>query len=87
MTEERCRIGTVSLGLGISRQGVRKHLQVLEDAKIVKLVPAGRDVFVELNVEALEPCREYLERIEKRWDQRLLALKNFVENGESGTVP
>ncbi|RYG31212.1 ArsR family transcriptional regulator, partial [bacterium] len=30
-------LGTVSEGLGVTRQGARKHLQVLADAKLVAL--------------------------------------------------
>lgn len=35
--DSRCTIGVISEGLGITRQGARKHLQVLADARVVVL--------------------------------------------------
>jgi DNA-binding transcriptional ArsR family regulator len=74
-----CTLATVSEGLGITRQGARKHLQVLADAKVIVLVPKGREVRVELAPDALEPARAFIERLERQWDRRLEALKRFVE--------
>ena len=51
-------ISVVSDGLGITRQGARKHLQVLADAGLVTLQPKGREVAVELDLETLEPIGE-----------------------------
>jgi DNA-binding transcriptional ArsR family regulator len=78
--KQPCTIATVSEGLGITRQGARKHLQVLADAKVIVLVPKGREVHVELAREGLEPARAFIERLERQWDRRLEALKRFVES-------
>ena len=75
-----CRIGTACEGLGISRQGARKHLQILEEANVIELFPSGRDVIIRLNPEAIAPAVELLEQISARWDKRLNALKQFVES-------
>jgi len=80
--EPSCRIGVVSDGLGITRQGARKHLQVLADAHLVQLEPKGRDVYVQLQRNSLDSARTYIEEIERRWDVRLDALKRFVESEE-----
>ena len=75
-------ISVVSEGLGITRQGARKHLQVLADAGLVTLQPRGREVAVELDVKTLDSARAYIAELEKRWDARLDALKSFVEDKE-----
>jgi DNA-binding transcriptional ArsR family regulator len=72
-------IGTLSAGLGVSRQGARKQIQVLVLAKLVVLEPVGRETNVVLNTAALESGRAFIARIESQWDQRLQALKQFVE--------
>lgn len=77
--ERPSRIGDLSAGLPISRQAARKHLQVLQSAKIVDLEPHGREVLVRLNPVALQEGRSYLEELEERWDQRLAKLKQYVE--------
>jgi DNA-binding transcriptional ArsR family regulator len=75
-----CTIATVSQGLGITRQGVRKHLQVLVDAKVAELQPRGREVYVQLSPAALGSARSFIDKLERQWDRRLLALKRFVES-------
>lgn len=75
-------VGSVSQGLGISRQGARKHLQVLVEAEVVRLEPKGRDVLVHLNPVAVDTGRAYLAELESRWDTRLAALKRLVEEPE-----
>lgn len=72
-------IGELSKNLGISRQGARKQLQVLVAANIVHLVPQGRQTQVTLDTASLVTARKFISRLEKQWDQRLKALKNFVE--------
>ncbi|MDR3692180.1 MAG: metalloregulator ArsR/SmtB family transcription factor [Fimbriimonas sp.] len=75
----RCTITAVSEGLGITRQGARKHLQVLADARIVVLQPEGRDVLVSLEPESLDQAKLFITELERRWDARLDALLRFVE--------
>ena len=75
----RCTITEISGGLGITRQGARKHLQVLADAQVIVLQPEGRDVIVSLEPESLDKARAYIAELEQRWDTRLEALRRFVE--------
>jgi DNA-binding transcriptional ArsR family regulator len=75
----RCSISAISEGLGITRQGARKHLQVLADAEIVALEPKGRDVFVSLEPETLDQAKLFIAELERRWDTRLDALRKLVE--------
>ena len=77
---ESVTIGDVSRDLGVTRQGARKHLQVLVDANIVKLEPKGRDVYVRIDTGALDDAKAFIAEVEKRWDSRLEALRQFVEN-------
>jgi DNA-binding transcriptional ArsR family regulator len=74
-----CTIGVVSAGLGITRQGARKHLQVLSDAELIVLEPKGRDVLVHLDPRTLDQAKEFIAELERKWDSRLDALKSFVE--------
>ncbi len=80
--EQPCTIAVISGGLGISRQGARKHLQVLVDAKLATLEPKGRDVLVTLDAAQLDRARDFIAELEKRWDTRLDALRKLVEEDE-----
>jgi DNA-binding transcriptional ArsR family regulator len=72
-------IASLSEGFSISRQGARKHLQVLADASLVALEPRGREVHVHLEPEAIEGARAFLARLERDWDRRLDALRRSIE--------
>jgi DNA-binding transcriptional ArsR family regulator len=78
---ESYTVGHVSSGMPVSRQGARKHLQVLADAGLVTLESIGRETNVKIDVAALNAAKSFIEEMELRWDHRLLALRNFVENG------
>jgi DNA-binding transcriptional ArsR family regulator len=78
-------VGTLSDGLGVTRQGARKHLDVLVKAEIVFLKPKGRETEVKLEVASLEAAREFIAEMEGLWDARLRALRVFVE-GNAGTA-
>ena len=71
---------SVSSGLEISRQGARKHLQILAEAKVISLEPRGRDTAVRLERDALETGRAFITDLEIRWDKRLEALRRFVDD-------
>lgn len=72
-------IRELSENLGITRQGARKQLQVLVRAKVVKLNPKGRETQVTLETSSLEIARRFISKLEAQWEQRLEALKDFVE--------
>lgn len=71
---------TLSKGLEISRQGARKHLQILEDANLAVLKVEGRDTYVLLNKKSFEIGKKFIAKLESQWEERLNSLKNFVEN-------
>lgn len=77
---ESFTIAAVSKGFEISRQGARKHLQVLADADLVELKPKGRDVLVTLEPHVLEQANAFIAELETQWEVRLEALNSFVES-------
>ena len=72
-------INTVSQGLEITRQGARKHLQILIDSDLVALESKGRDTTVLLNRKKLDEGKVFIAELERRWDKRLEALRKVVE--------
>lgn len=67
---------------GVSRQGVTKHLQVLEDAGLVESDRVGRDRQWRLRAQQFAAMRDTLDRISAQWDERLERLRAFVEGDE-----
>jgi DNA-binding transcriptional ArsR family regulator len=64
----------------LTRQAVTKHLRVLEGARIVHGVRAGRERLFELDPKPMEELKEYLTMVSEQWDQALGRLKSFVED-------
>jgi DNA-binding transcriptional ArsR family regulator len=68
-------------GLGLTRQGVSKHLRVLEEAGMVRSERIGRESRFVFEPAGLAAARSHLERASRQWDRALLRLRAFVEDG------
>ena len=76
---------TVSLkqGADVTRQGITKHLHVLEEAGLVSSERVGRDRQWQIRAQQLAAAREYLDLVSAQWDLRLERLRAFVEASET----
>src|SRR5215211_5522272 len=63
----------------ITRQGILKHLTILEDAGLVAVQQAGREKRYTLTPEPLEELEQWIADIGAKWDERLLRLKTWLE--------
>jgi DNA-binding transcriptional ArsR family regulator len=72
-------ITRLTAGSDVSRQAITKHLQVLEDAGLVRGVRRGREKVWEVETGRLEAARRWLDDISRQWDGALARLKAAVE--------
>jgi len=72
-------IAELTDGLGLTRQGVTKHLRVLENAGIVTSSRVGRQSQFTFVPESVEDMQSYLDSVSRQWDDALSRLKSFVE--------
>ena len=75
-------VGELSSNLGISRQGARKQIQVLVDADVVHLEQRGRQTDATLDTKTLQTAQAFIAKLERQWDNRLAALKKYVEESD-----
>lgn len=80
-----CREGplttmTLQEGTSVTRQGVSKHLRLLEDAGLVASERDGRDRLWRMEAARLAELSRMLERISAQWDARIDRLRKFVED-------
>jgi DNA-binding transcriptional ArsR family regulator len=68
----------------ITRQGILKHLNILEDAGLVAVSQKGREKRYILTPEPLSELDQFIKEISAKWDERLLRLKTFLENEDVG---
>jgi DNA-binding transcriptional ArsR family regulator len=66
----------------ITRQGLLKHLHILEDAGLVAIHKQGREKRYTLRPEPLDELGTWIREITALWDGRLGRLKAFVEGGK-----
>jgi DNA-binding transcriptional ArsR family regulator len=72
-------IAGLSAKAEVSRQAIRKHLDVLHRAGLVRSQRRGREHLFELEPARIDSAREHLERISRQWDDALGRLRKFVE--------
>ena len=72
-------ISELTEGSRLTRQAITKHLRVLERAKIVHSVRAGRESRFAFDPEPMEEMRKYLDSVSEQWGESLGRLKAFVE--------
>ena len=65
--------------LPITRQGIAKHLAVLERVDLVRARRAGRETLFTVRDERLAQAQRQLARVASRWDGRLAAIKRIAE--------
>jgi DNA-binding transcriptional ArsR family regulator len=73
-------ISQLSDGLDLTRQGVSKHLRVLEEAGLVASQRIGREQRYTFTPELIGEATDYLSRVSDQWDEAVLRLKAFVED-------
>src|ERR671939_120536 len=65
----------------MTRQGILKHLTVLEAAGLVAVHQEGRETRYILTTEPLSELEQWINTIGAIWDERLLRLKTLLEQG------
>jgi DNA-binding transcriptional ArsR family regulator len=66
----------------MSKQGVSKHLRVLEEAGLVEKMAEGRSTRVKLRPEALRQVEDWVSFYRSFWTDSLAALAEIVDSDE-----
>lgn len=72
-------IAQLTEGLGLTRQGVTKHLHVLKEAGLVSFTRTGRETRFSITPRPIEKARDYLTRASAQWDEAAERLRAAVE--------
>jgi DNA-binding transcriptional ArsR family regulator len=63
----------------ITRQGIAKHLLVLQRADLVHAQRAGREARFTIRDERLAQAQQQMAQVASRWDERLTRIKRLAE--------
>lgn len=81
---ETYSIAQLCEGMELTRQGVTKHLRVLEHAGVVSSRRVGRESLFGIETGAIEGARDYLARATElasgQWDEAIERLRGVVED-------
>ena len=72
-------ISRLSAGSALSRQGITKHLRVLEQAGLVSSHKICRESLYRYNPQPLHDAKSYIDVVSRQWDQALDRLKLLLE--------
>jgi DNA-binding transcriptional ArsR family regulator len=69
--------------LPISRQGISKHLKILEEANLVTARQKGRERLYTLSPQPLSEATGWVAAVNQRWANRLRALHDYLVADEA----
>ncbi|MEO0573422.1 MAG: metalloregulator ArsR/SmtB family transcription factor [Bacteroidota bacterium] len=73
-------ITQISNQFDISRQGVTKHLKILEDAGLIEIEKRGRERYCQADANPLKLISEWVVFYEKFWDNSLRNLDAYLDS-------
>lgn len=73
-------VAELTAGLDISQAAVSQHLRVLREAGLVTARKQGRCRYYQLRPAGLTELRDWLDELERFWQQRLGALGDYLRD-------
>ncbi len=80
LSAQEMTIGEVVDHFEITRAAVKKHLNVLEQGRLISVHRHGRKKINRMEPEGLKSVSEWLSYFSHFWDTRLTELKHVIEN-------
>jgi DNA-binding transcriptional ArsR family regulator len=84
LRDEERSVNTLAGHFCVSRPAISKHLRVLREADLVRERRVGREHRYRINPEPLAEVRDWLGYFDRFWDEKLQALKTYVEDKQVG---
>jgi len=83
LIEDSSNIGEIAENFNMTRPAVAKHIKILQNANLVSIKPDSNDsrqrnCYAQL--EAIKEVEEYISKLEKYWQTKLLGLEEFLKD-------
>jgi DNA-binding transcriptional ArsR family regulator len=79
LTRGPASISELAAPYGITLTGLKKHVQVLEEAGLVTTEKVGRTRHCRLGPERLEEAVQWIQSYRQQWERRLDGLEAYLE--------
>lgn len=80
LSKKELTLNGIAENFNISRPAVSMHVKLLEESGLVQVNQKGRERYCRMNPKPLKEVYNWLEHLDKFWDQKLSSLRNYVEN-------
>jgi DNA-binding transcriptional ArsR family regulator len=80
LVDQEMPVNAISGHFPMTRTAVSKHLRILADAGLVKERKVGRETRYRLDSDPLLELKRWLAFYERYWENKLEALKRYVES-------
>ena len=70
----------LATSIDISRQGVVKHLAILDRAGLVTSRREGREVLFSIRADRLSATARWMDNLVRQWDRRLRVIKQIADS-------
>jgi len=77
-------ISELAAPFGMSLTGMKKHVQILERARLVTTEKVGRTRQCRLGPEHLEDAVQWIQLYRRRWERRLDGLESYLGEHRGG---
>lgn len=78
MASSTLSITQISAHFDISRQGITKHIKMLQEAGLIEMKDQGREKFCIANPKPLKEIQNWVKFYEHFWDDKLDSLDKFL---------
>jgi DNA-binding transcriptional ArsR family regulator len=78
-------IGEVTDHFDMTRAAIKKHLNILENGKLISVHSRGRERINRLEPMGLKSVSDWLNYFDRFWNERLTDLKNAIETEEGNS--
>ena len=76
-------VGEATVGFGVSKPAISKHLKVLEETGVVSRTVEGRTHRLQLELETLRGAAEWMDRQRALWGRMLDVVDEYLTEEES----
>jgi DNA-binding transcriptional ArsR family regulator len=80
LSDQEMAVTVISGNFPMSRTAVSKHLRILADAGLVTERKVGRETRYRLAPEPLLELKQWLSYYERYWENKMSALRRYVES-------
>ena len=84
LTRGPASISELAQPFGMTLTGIKKHVRVLEDARLVTTEKVGRTRRCQLGPEPLEDAMRWIQMYRRHWERRLDGLEAYLESRKKG---